>query len=151
MSVYIAPLQRVFRDAVRIRKIRKSYFVRPGDPGVLEVAKICRPRLQHVRVSEVDVISSINLCAGCVARRTCIPFTISSNTAATSELKQAVKVIWQRPHRLRTWTVHSYSPRGANVHPVYRKPKKWLPWQRPLGAGYQPYLHSVGRPLKLPP
>jgi len=30
------------------------------------------------------------------------------------------------------------------------KAKKWLPWQRPLGAGYWQYLPSVGRPLKLP-
>jgi len=35
----------------------------------------------------------------------------------------------------------SYSPSKA---------KKWLPWQRSLGAGYRQYLHSVGRPLKYP-
>jgi len=28
-----------------------------------------------------------------------------------------------RPHRRRTWTVQPYSSGGANVHPVYRKPK----------------------------
>ena len=28
--------------------------------------------------------------------------------------------------------------------------KSWLPWQRPLVAGYRQYLHSVGRPLKRP-
>jgi len=28
-----------------------------------------------------------------------------------------------RPHRRRTWTVQSYSPGGANVHPIYRKQK----------------------------
>jgi len=28
-----------------------------------------------------------------------------------------------RPHRRRTWTVQSYSSAGANVHPIYRKPK----------------------------
>ena len=44
----------------------------------------------------------------------------------------------------------SYSPGGANVHPIYRKPKKWLPWQRPSGGGYRQYLHSDGRPLKTP-
>jgi len=43
-----------------------------------------------------------------------------------------------------------YSPGGANVHPIHRKPKR-LPWQRPLGAGYWQYLHYVGRPLKPPP
>jgi len=30
------------------------------------------------------------------------------------------------------------------------KSQKWLPWQRPLGARYRQYLHSVGRPLKAP-
>jgi len=28
-----------------------------------------------------------------------------------------------RPHRCHTWTVQTYSPGGANVHPIYRKPK----------------------------
>jgi len=28
-----------------------------------------------------------------------------------------------KPHRRRTWTVQSYSPGGANVHPIYRKTK----------------------------
>ena len=28
-----------------------------------------------------------------------------------------------RPRRRRTWTVQSYSPGGANVHTIYRKPK----------------------------
>jgi len=36
----------------------------------------------------------------------------------------------------------SYSPSKA---------KKWLTWQRPLGAGYRQYLHSVDRQLKPPP
>jgi len=36
------------------------------------------------------------------------------------------------------------------VHFIYRKPKKWLLWQCPLGAGYRQYLHSVGQPLKPP-
>jgi len=31
-----------------------------------------------------------------------------------------------------------------------QKGKKWLPWQRPLGAGYRQYMHSVDRPLKAP-
>jgi len=35
------------------------------------------------------------------------------------------------PHRCRTWTVQSYSSGGANVHPIYRKPKR-LPFQHPL-------------------
>ena len=37
--------------------------------------------------------------------------------------EQVVKVIDIRPHRRSTWTVHLYSPGGANVHPIYRKPK----------------------------
>jgi len=36
-----------------------------------------------------------------------------------------------RSRRRHTRTVQSYSPSGANVHPIYRKPKKWLPRQRP--------------------
>jgi len=28
-----------------------------------------------------------------------------------------------RPHRRRTRAIQSYSPGGANVHPIYRKPK----------------------------
>jgi len=53
-----------------------------------------------------------------------------------------------RPHRCYTWTAQSYSPGGADVHPTYTKPNKWLPWQRPFGAGYRQYLYSVSRPLK---
>jgi len=34
-----------------------------------------------------------------------------------------VKVIAIRQHRRHTWTVQSYSPGGANVHAIYRKPK----------------------------
>jgi len=33
----------------------------------------------------------------------------------------------------------------------YIESQKWLPWQRPLGVGYQQYLHCVGRPLNPPP
>ena len=33
---------------------------------------------------------------------------------------------------------------------LYIESQKWLPWQRPLGAGYRQYLHSVGRPFKPP-
>ena len=34
-----------------------------------------------------------------------------------------VKVFDIRPHRRRTETLQSYSPGGANVHPIYRKTK----------------------------
>jgi len=33
---------------------------------------------------------------------------------------------------------------------AHRKPKKWLPWQHPLVAGYCQYLHFVSQPLKPP-
>jgi len=37
------------------------------------------------------------------------------------------------------------------THTPYIERQKWLPWQRPLVAGYQQYLHIVGRPLNPPP
>ena len=34
------------------------------------------------------------------------------------------------------------------MYTPYIERQKWLPWQRPLVAGYRQYLHFVGRPLK---
>ena len=71
---------------------------------------------------------------------------------------------WQRPdtrsrlciHRI-TWPrkpIIRIKQRVASCHTTeliaHRKPKKWLPWQRPLVARCRQYLHSVGRPLKPP-
>jgi len=38
--------------------------------------------------------------------------------------------------------VQSYSPGGANVHPVYRK-SNWLPWQRPFEPRNRLCLHRI--------
>ena len=34
------------------------------------------------------------------------------------------------------------------MHPICRKPKKWLPWHCPFVAVYWQYLYFVGQPLK---
>jgi len=67
---------------------------------------------------------------------------ITSNWATSS-----LDSLTRKPtHRIKQ-RVASYHTTEVTAH---RKPKKWLPWQRPSGAGYRQYLHSVGRPLKAP-
>ena len=48
------------------------------------------------------------------------------------EERNSMKILWSallhratiiRSHHRRTWTVQLYSSGGANVHPIYRKPK----------------------------
>jgi len=55
-----------------------------------------------------------------------------------------------RPHRRRTWTVHSYSPGGANLHPIYRKPKMvdMAPSLRTSKSAMSYCLHRIVWPRK---
>jgi len=64
--------------------------------------------------------------------------------ADTRSLLCLHRIAWPRIKQ----RVASYQTNKVIAH---QKPKKWLSWQRPLGAGYRQYLHSVGGPLKSPP
>jgi len=61
-------------------------------------------------------------------------------------MKQAVKEIWHKaaspPHMGGSVVFAKWCQSALRIY----KAKKWLPWQRPLGAAYQQCLHSVGQP-----